>query len=333
MAPRLELPIRTPVVAAILRRIAEAGSDANAVREELGLDPAAATEPESVLPLTSLERLYVRGAELCHDDNFGLHLAVNFPRGTYGLVEFIARNSPTIREGFARIVQYARIMNDRVKVSFTERAGTGRLEHSIPGRPLSYGRHGNEFFVPAVLFQAQLLAGQPLPPTRIWFAHPAPADLSRHHELLGRRVEFDAGSNGFELPSALLDLPIHSADGPLFTTLELQAQKQLPPPSESVGERVSEELRHRLAQTPTLQSVARGLRCSARTLQSRLEGEGASFNALLDGVRAQEGKALVREGQVGLAEVSFRLGYSELPAFLRAFKRWTGKTPSAWRKR
>ena len=336
MAPRRELPIRTTVVAPILRRLGELGHDAAALARALEPPEGAATEPELVLPLESLEALWERAAALTGDACFGLNLAANFPRGTYGLVEFIARNSPTVRDGLARIARYAGLMNDRVEVRFTERAGLGRFEHRVANRPHGYGRHGNEFFVPAVLFQARLISGEALMPRRVWFAHPQPKDLSLHRELLGAaRLEFDAGSNGFELTEAELSLRITSADAPLLETLEHQAARHLDeaPASLSIAERVRAELVRTLDEGLPLHAIAARLHLTARTLQRRLGDEGTTFAELHDAVRAEVGKALVRDPTMGLSEVSFRLGYAELPVFLRAFKRWTGLSPTRWREK
>lgn len=328
------LLIRTSVVAAILSRVAESGADARALAEELELPPGADTEPELVLELTALERLYTRAAELTKDPDFGLHLAANFPRGTYGLVEFIARNSPTLRDGFQRIVRYASIMNDRVKVTFTERGGAARLEHHVIGRRQGYGRQGNEFFVPSVLMQARLLAGEPLSPARVWFAHPEPDNLSEHVALLGtERLRFDAGSNGFELGSAQAGLPIPSADPPLLSMLSAQAERALAHASvaESFGGRVKAEVEAQLDKGPVVKVIAARLHMSPRTLQRRLGEEDTTFAKVLDEARGQLARQLLVDPATGLSEVGFRLGYSDLPAFLRAFKRWTGKTPTTWR--
>ncbi len=332
--PARDLPIRTSVVAPILTRVAEAGCDARALAAELRLPEGSDTEPEVVLRLSTLERLYERAAGLTRDLDFGLHLAANFPRGTYGLVEFIARHSATLREGFERIARYASIMNDRVKVSFTERGGAARFEHEVLGRRHGYGRQGNEFFVPAVLMQARLLAGEPLKPTRVWFAHPAPDDLTEHVALLGtERLRFEAGSNGFELSSDQAALPIPSADPPLLSTLSAQAERALrdAPAPGALADQVRAQIEARLDRAPDVKGVAARLHMSPRTLQRRLDEEGTTFGEVLDASRQRIARELVRDPAMGLSEVGFRLGYADLPAFLRAFKRWTGKTPSAWR--
>jgi AraC-like DNA-binding protein len=70
---------------------------------------------------------------------------------------------------------------------------------------------------------------------------------------------------------------------------------------------------------------------SLRTFQRRLESEGTRFRVLLDQTRTQLAESLLADATNTLAEVGFYCGFSEQASFSRAFKRWTGKTPSAYR--
>lgn len=72
--------------------------------------------------------------------------------------------------------------------------------------------------------------------------------------------------------------------------------------------------------------------CSPRTLQRLLADHGTTFQAVLDETRRRLAEELIAAPHVSLAEVAFVLGYSEQSAFQRAFKRWTGYSPGAWRR-
>jgi hypothetical protein len=216
MRGRAHFPIRTQQVGPILRAIREAGGDVDAVCATLELAPENEQLAETVIALEQLHALYDEAARITGDPSFGLHLAANFPRGTYGIVEFIARSSATVREGWERIAELSRVMSPHVSVTVTERAGEVSFDHAIPGRPLVYGRHGNEFFVPAVLLQTRALIGPDFVPARAWFAHPAHNQVDELARTLGTTdIAFSAGSNGVALPKALLDRPVPSADPPL----------------------------------------------------------------------------------------------------------------------
>jgi AraC-like DNA-binding protein len=83
---------------------------------------------------------------------------------------------------------------------------------------------------------------------------------------------------------------------------------------------------------PTLARLAARMRMSERTLQRHLGQEGTSMQALLDEARHQLSLRHLGEAKESIAEISFLLGFAEVRAFHRAFKRWTGSTPAAYRQ-
>jgi AraC-like DNA-binding protein len=327
--------MRSQLVGPVLARVRAAGGDPGALIRRFGLPATAEHDGEVVLPLEKLHAL-LDAAELAARDPFlGLHVAVELRRGAYGLLEFSCRSAPTLGEALRRIVRYISLLNEIIEVTLVERGGEAIIEQRIAGEPLTVGRHGNEFFVALLLSQARRLTGASVVPSRAWFAHPAPRDRSELDALVGTsRLEFERERNGMALPRALLELPIRTADPPLLALLDEQAQAALQlraSPSRFLGQ-VRQSVRDRLRDgVPALGDAARALGMSPRTLQRRLSDEGTSFAALVDGVREELARRYVKDATMPLGEIAFMLGYSELSAFLRAFKRWTGKTPSETR--
>jgi AraC-like DNA-binding protein len=179
------------------------------------------------------------------------------------------------------------------------------------------------------------MSGRPLAPTRAWFAHPRPRELGPLVEALGTdAIEFDRERNGMALPKSVLDAPLSTHDPALLELLDHQAEEALKlraSPSRFLGQ-VRQQIRDALADgVPSLEVAARTLGMSARTLQRRLADENSSYLDLVDEVRQELGRRWVTEGARPLGEVAFLLGYSELSAFLRAFKRWTGVSASEYR--
>ncbi len=80
-------------------------------------------------------------------------------------------------------------------------------------------------------------------------------------------------------------------------------------------------------------SMARALGLSERTLQRRLEETGQTFSGVVDAFRHEEALRLLGDRRLALAEIALRLGFSEQSAFTRAFKRWTGSSPAASRRK
>jgi AraC-like DNA-binding protein len=82
---------------------------------------------------------------------------------------------------------------------------------------------------------------------------------------------------------------------------------------------------------PEVAAVARALATSDRSLQRRLQEEGTSFRGVVDDARRELAVGYLGDRRMTVAEVAYLLGYSEASAFVRAFKRWTGKTPGEMR--
>ena len=185
-----------------------------------------------------------------------------------------------------------------------------------------------------LLHRAQTLTGKSFRPLRVWFAHPAPRDRSQLIDLVGERIEFEREKNGMALPKTILSMPLSSHDPALLELLDQQAEAALAlraSPSRFLGQ-VRQQIRDALsAGVPSLEEAARLLHMSARTLQRRLSDEDTTYLALVEEVRQELARRWVAENTRPLGEIAFLLGYSELSAFLRAFKRWTGANVSEFR--
>ena len=108
--------------------------------------------------------------------------------------------------------------------------------------------------------------------------------------------------------------------------------KKKAPKANGFARRVEAELEPLLASgTIRIERVARALGCSRQTLYRRLKAEGQTFAQVLDELRRRRALQLVRDAALPVKEIAWRLGFSDPAAFSRAFKRWTGKSPQAFR--
>jgi AraC-like DNA-binding protein len=88
-----------------------------------------------------------------------------------------------------------------------------------------------------------------------------------------------------------------------------------------------------LSEGARMDAVARALGCGRQTLYRRLREERLTYEGLVESVRRRVATRLLRDPAVSVKEVAYRLGFAEPAAFSRAFKRWTGVSPAAWRAR
>ena len=303
---------------------------------EAGLQPKDVGAAEVRLPLPRFVALMDAGAEHLGDPLAGVHLAEIIQPGTYGLVEFASATSSTLREVVGRLVRLSGLINAVARYSLEDTAEGVRICHQVPGEALGLGRQGNEYTLAILLLMARALSTSALVPRRLWFAHSAPSDTGALAKFFGTdRLDFNAGTNGFIMDPALMDVPLEKAHSALNEYLVAQAEaslKQRQGPGSFLVE-VEAAISRDLANGPTLERVAPVLRLSARTLQRRLTELGTSFQDLLDETRVTRARRMLDDSSLELADIAEQLGYSEPRAFIRAFKRWTGGTPGAHRQR
>lgn len=334
---RRTVTMRSRLVPLVLEYVGRHGGDAAALADSFAI-PAAlrrATGWSMDAPAMRVDQvvgLCDQAAVDLGDPLLGLHVAQAIPRGTYGVLEFAARNAPTVREAAVRLIRHQRLINDAVEYSIADEGGATALRHTVPGRPEGVGVHGNLFTL-GVLLRYLGEVGVTGPAKRIEIAHRAP-----RQELTGilaaEEVRFGAGHNALVYDSRRFEDGVADSDPALLPVLDRYAAELMPTEDPSAGwaARIREHLRRALAGgAPSLEEVARHFSTSPRNLQRQLRGLDTSYSRLVDGLREQEARRLVVDPGVALSEVAFLLGYSEARAFLRAFKRWTGTSPGRFR--
>jgi AraC-like DNA-binding protein len=181
----------------------------------------------------------------------------------------------------------------------------------------------------------QLVADDALVPLEVRFVHTAPADAARQVAALGAPVRFGQPRNAIVLAAAQLALPSTHASPPLHALHEKVVAEALPP---TVERPLLDRLRAALADQleggpPPLSALAKALATSTRTLQRRLAEQGIDYQQVVDDVRHERALTLLADPAMSVLAVARAVGYGDASAFHRAFRRWTGTTPAAWRDR
>ena len=186
----------------------------------------------------------------------------------------------------------------------------------------------------ALLAACREMVGAPVTPLLVQLSYREPADVKEYERFFGAPLEFGALASSFLLRSEDMARRLAMADKTLAGYLETLADQKLASvgAERSLSERVRRTLWAELSErTPDLDAVARALGMSARTLQRQLHREGVTFAKLLEELRRELAPALLRDGQHGVSEVAFLLGYEDPSAFRRAFQRWFGSSPRSFR--
>ncbi|MET0284988.1 MAG: AraC family transcriptional regulator [Polyangiales bacterium] len=303
----------------------------------VGFDLTHAQDPDARIPFALEQRLWDEAARLTGDGAFGLHTAESLPLGAYGVLEYAVRSAPTFRDAVLRLARYNRIVHDAAVFQLDESPARARVEHDFRVAGLVQSRHGAEFTLAThILIGSQITATQ-LRPLAVEFRHARPASIDEHVRVFGVEPRFLERVNALEWPPNAMELAIPQADSALSSVLERHAEDRLaalPELTMSYADRVRQQLASQLgAGLSSLAEVAAKLKMSERSLQRRLASEGVSFDGLLDGLRHQLALRYLADPRLAVSDVAYLLGYSEPSPFHRAFRRWTGATPSEVRAR
>jgi AraC-like DNA-binding protein len=171
--------------------------------------------------------------------------------------------------------------------------------------------------------------------SELWFDFDEPRSFTAYRERLPP-ARFAAPSNGIRFPAAYLDRRLPMADAVAakqgLAQCEREAALQGAAPVDLVT-RVRAALTLGSRGYPDLTQVASILGMSSRTLKRHLQAHGTSFTRLLDHARRRDAVRLLEDPQLDVARVAEALGYGDPPSFTRAFRRWTGDTPTGARRR
>ena len=290
---------------------------------------------ELVTPPSVLKELSEDLAAALHDDGFGVSLAQFVPRGAYGVAEFLARSASTLRQAIQNVVRFNTLIAPSQTFRLEETETEACLFHYATASPGALGRHLNEYTSGVMVLAQREISG--VPPMRVWFCNPRPANTQYLVDFYGTpHIEFDQGTNGYAIPRSSLDAPVKSGDAALYAFLEEHAVAALA--SRPKVDELVDRLRHAIREAlkvgePNIERLASRMHMSARTLQRRLSELRTSFQDVLDEVRFDLARAYLKDSRLDISQVAYLLGYSELRAFDRAFKRWSGLAPREWRQK
>ena len=315
-----------------LRRL---GHDPGPLLAAVGVDPGLLEDPDARMPMSAGSGLLNRAAAFTGDDCIGLHLAEHADPRTSDVHFYAMTASDTLRDAFARLSRYQQLIHEssRIELSTANRDGL-TLRHVLPGG-FAASRQTAEFLLAAWVRTGRLATGTTWSPIEVRFAHPAPASVGEHGRFFQAPVRFSAAENALTVSAATVSLPCLGADPSLASLMDRYADEHMGPGG-SDRQSVADRLRDALVAEfrdgePGVSRVAARMKMSVRTLSRSLAAEGTTYRAVLNQLRAEMASRHLANPRVSIAETAFLLGFSELSAFYRAFRRWTGLTPAQFR--
>lgn len=298
-----------------------------------GLDLAALVRPGARLPLPDLERLVVRAEALTGEPLLPLRFGARMRIAVHGYLGFAVMTAATLGDALALAERYAptltnalslrmEVAGEEASIVVEERGDFGAARASVVLALLI-----------GVAHIGMLLTGE-LPDGRAETALAEPAGW-RDDSLAERLpVLFERPRHRLVFPADRLATPIASHDPAAAEMAREQCEAALASLPEATTLRLRAEQRLRRDEGAFLAApaLARALGVSTRTLERKLRAEGTSYRRLVDEARRARAERLLGRADLSMAEVAAHVGYSDVANFTRAFRRWTGTTPGAFRR-
>ena len=251
-------------------------------------------------------------------------------------IETFLTTSPTLRDA-ARVFDWVReLINPMINIQLLEQGDIAAMTLVDVGEGSELNPpYFRETIFACVLKFGRMLLGEPMPFFRLLMRHPEPAYAAAYHEYFRMPVLFGQARNALEIQRDVLDRPLSSAFPALHHQAEFRVEQRLAQMPRKVG--LVAELEQILSATPRMlgqgiEQLAAELQMHPRTLQRRLQDQGESFAELQARVRYRLACEALRDARLDIESISERLGFSDRRSFTRAFERWSGVSPSAFRK-
>lgn len=331
--PRLSVAdLPTNILCSLVQLAGERGLDSQPWFAGLSLTAADVCDPSARASYRQALAIIRRAMQSLPDPNLGLQLGRRQDLGNFGLLGLAMRT--------------ARNFVEAVEIGITHQRATGALmelqvEPSGPGEVGLYARmplHDavvlpflcEEMFSSVFIVVRELL-GAELTLRRLEFAYAEPAHVAEYRELFQCELRFARPHNCLVIDAQWLQRPFGSYNPVTARQAQAALARELDAgraPQSETAAAVERQLRQRISQNPRLPDIAEMLYRSERTLRRQLADEGASFTMIHDRVRCERALELLRDPHLSIAEIGTRIGFGDVREFRRAFKRWTGRTPT-----
>jgi AraC-like DNA-binding protein len=283
-------------------------------------------------------------AEALEDSVFGLHLAQRADPRDAGILFYVTSGGKDILEALTLFARYCRIANEAARLELIRTSQALAVGINLVGLSRHSARQNAEFGIAVILKALREVAGKNIRPIRAAFAHARNSDLREFERFFGCPVEFGrASSEGasfdllLEFSNDAIATPLMTADPKLLDALQPfceMAAKERKTAAGTLRAAVENEVEILLPHGKArVQTVAKALALSARTLERRLTDEGTSYAGVVDQLRRSLALQYLKEGSMSLSQIAWLLGYEGATSFNHAFKRWTGLSPSTARNK
>lgn len=301
--------------------------------EHAGIDPKLMRDLSARVSQTKLDKLWFKIAEEIDDPCFGLKLGKFWHPSYMHALGYAWLASSTLRSALGRLVRYIHVVNQGVEITLSETDQLVTVSWISPSPTgADYWRADGALSI--IMRMCRANYGDNLDPVEVSLRHGKPTCAGDFFSYFRCPVSFDGEFDGLVLTRESVEKNLPGAN-PLMSQLnDNEMIKYLAKlNADDIIQRTKAEIIKQLPDGRASDNIiADSLHMSSRTLQRKLNENGTTFKKLLTDVRKELAMKYIQNRQITLTELSFQLGFSEVSAFSRAFKQWTGNAPRYYRQ-
>jgi AraC-like DNA-binding protein len=311
------------------------GIDARALLREVGVDPALLRDPSARISSRVADELFAKSAALIPDPAFGLRAARCWHPSNLGVLGHAWLASSTLRTGLRRLERYGRIIGEKARLNVMDKREGLRVAYDHRRGDPMLRAIGSDIVLSLIVDMCRMNYGASLRPLEVRLSRAKPADAGPYRHFFGCPVHFGTGEDSFLLSSHVANEPLPTANRRLADTLDdMLATELAMRDRNNIPARCKSTLLDQLASGEVSEGhMARQLNMSRRTLQRKLAESNTTYQKLVDDTRRDLALRHMDDPHKSITDVTFLLGFSGQSAFTRAFRRWTGMSPTRFRER
>jgi AraC-like DNA-binding protein len=308
------------------------GLDADAVLARAGFAADAFDDPNVRHPVAATRPLWRAAVEAFGDPACGLRISNHVRPATFHALGYAVFASGSLREALHRLVRYSHLVTDATVLALETTPSAARLifrrrvENDMP----TY--EALDAVMSLIVRTCRMLTERRFSLERMEQRRPPPENIGPYERFYRCPLFFAADSDAITVSAAWLDRQLPSANPELARHNDDLVRRYLAQIEQgTLVDRVRSVLAENLAGDASPARIARALGLSERSLQRHLAQLGTTFAEVLNETRRELACGYLREPRWSVTEIAFLLGFEDSSSFARAFRRWTGQSPSEYR--
>lgn len=293
-----------------------------------------AEKDDAPIPVSKVAKLFEAAAQMTKNSYVGMHMGQRFHYESSSLLTLAMLAAPSVEEGIKILFHYDKFVDTAIETDFKVGSKVSMCITNIIDPTNSKHDQINEYLMTFLVQTLNKATRKQVPLHEVWFRHQCEKEPKPLEHFFNAPVKFGQIDNRIIFDSGYLRERFLTTNNLLFEILTNALKTYFFYGGESydfIDAVCLEIIRQTKDEPPSIEAIAKNLAMSPRTLRRRMADEGYSYQEIKNLAREKRAQYYLTNTSMPLSEIAFELGYSELSAFSRAFRAWTGETPQSYR--